>query len=304
MHNRSLLTGVLALAVLVTTLPASAQEPNFGRAVAMAESDLFIGQPVNWYGPGVVYAYRMDGSGQWGEASMLTPTDSSRMDDFGRTLALDGNTLVVGAPRKRDGTGVAYAFERASAGADWRQVAVIEPPRADDHSEYAAALALSGDDLLVGSPAAATTGVVYHFRRAGGAWRLQGVIQPTAGAGAAGFGRSLSWEGDRLLVGAPAADSARGRVYAVDRQADGTWGAARAVTLPSDSAEPGARAGSAVLLAGDRAYVGAPGGATVFALQRSGTGNWSAAGVMQPSGDPRGTQFGFSIAVAGNEVWV
>jgi choice-of-anchor B domain-containing protein len=304
MLNRSLLTGVLALAVLLTTLPAAAQEPNFGRSVAMTESDLFIGQPVNWYGPGVVYAYRMDDSGQWGEASLLTAADSSRMDDFGRALAFDGNALVVGAPRKHDGDGVAYAFERASAGAEWRQVAVIQPPRADDHSEYAAAVALSGDDLLVGSPAAARTGVVYHFRRAGSAWSLQGVIQPEAGAEAAGFGRSLSWEGDRLLIGAPAADSARGRVYTVDRQADGTWGAVRALTLPSDSGEPGARAGSAVLLAGDRAYVGAPGAARVFALQRSGTGDWSVAGEMQPAGDPRGTQFGFSVAVAGDEVWV
>ena len=304
MQNRSFLTGILAFAALLTALPAAAQEPNFGRAVAMTESDLFIGQPVNWYGPGVVYAYRSDGSGQWGEASMLTAADSSRMDDFGRSLAFDGNTLVVGAPRKRDGAGVAYAFERASAGANWQQVAVIEPPRTDDHSEYAAAVALSGDDLLVGSPAAATTGVVYHFRRAGSTWGLQGVIQPAADAGAAGFGRSLSWEGDRLLIGAPAADSARGRVYAVDRQADGTWGAPRAVALPSDSGDPGARAGSTVLLAGDRAYVGAPGAAAVFALQRSATGDWSAAGVMQPSGDPRGTQFGFSVAVAGDEVWV
>jgi hypothetical protein len=48
-------------------------------------------------------------------------SDSARMDDFGRSLAIDRNTLIVGAPRKREGSGVAYVFERTSAGADWRQ---------------------------------------------------------------------------------------------------------------------------------------------------------------------------------------
>ena len=49
---------ITALAVAVVTAtptPAAAQEPNFGRAIALTGSELFIGQPVNWYGPGVVY---------------------------------------------------------------------------------------------------------------------------------------------------------------------------------------------------------------------------------------------------------
>jgi len=304
MQRRPFLTAVFGLAALATAVPAAAQEPNFGRAVAITDSDLIIGQPVNWYGPGVVYTYRLDASGAWDEHAMLTAPDSSRMDDFGRALAVDGNTLVVGAPRKRDGSGVAYAFERASADAPWRETAVIEPPRADDHTEYATSLVLEGDDLLVGSPAAATTGMVYHFRRSGGAWRLRDVIQPGADAGEAGFGRSMSWQGDRLLIGAPVADSARGRVYVVERAADGGWGDPDRLDLPAVAAQPGAQAGWSVLLEGDRAYVGAPGAARVVALERAATGTWAAASTMQPPGDPRGTQFGYDVATAGDEVWV
>ena len=88
------------LAALASAAPAAAQEPDFGRAVAITDSDLIIGQPVNWYGPGAVYTYRLDASGGWDEQMMLTASDSSRMDDFGRALAHDGNTLVVGAPRE------------------------------------------------------------------------------------------------------------------------------------------------------------------------------------------------------------
>lgn len=113
--------------LLVGVSSAGAQEPNFGRALAMTDSELFIGQPVNWYGPGVVYTYRLDASGEWQEQARLTASDSARKDDFGRSIAVDGNTLVIGAPRK-GGSGVAYVFERAARDADWRQTAIVPPP--------------------------------------------------------------------------------------------------------------------------------------------------------------------------------
>ncbi|HEX2165740.1 MAG TPA: FG-GAP repeat protein, partial [Longimicrobiales bacterium] len=254
-----LVAAVPAIVMAATAAHASAQEPNFGRAIVATEADLFVGQPVNWYGPGVVYTYRRDASGEWQEASRLVASDSSRKDDFGRSLAVDGNTLIVGAPRKRDGSGVAYVFERASDAAAWRQVAIIEPPAEGDHSEYASSLSLSGGDLLIGAPAVDSTGVVYHFSRAGGTWSLHNVIRPASPVGVAGFGRTLSQQGDWLLVGAPAADSGTGAVFISRRTADGGWGEPRAVSVPRGVAGARAGVGAAVLLDGDRAYVGAPG---------------------------------------------
>src|SRR5687768_17310956 len=54
-----------AIAIALSTTAARAQEPNFGRAVALTNSELFVGQPVNWYGQGAVYVYRADAAGQW-----------------------------------------------------------------------------------------------------------------------------------------------------------------------------------------------------------------------------------------------
>src|SRR5690606_14986420 len=133
---------VLSVAALAVATAAGAQEPNFGRALVLTGDELFVGQPVNWYGPGAVYAYAPDGSGGWREVARMIASDSARMDDFGRALAHDGNTLIVGAPRKRAGKGVAYVFERASAGASWREAAILEPPAAGDHAEFATALSL------------------------------------------------------------------------------------------------------------------------------------------------------------------
>ncbi len=106
----------------------------------MTETDLVIGQPVNWYGPGVVYTYRLDAAGAWRERARLSAPDTSRMDDFGRTVSLDGNTLVVGAPRKRGTSGVAFVFRRTSASAAWERAGVIEPAASGDHSEFASAV--------------------------------------------------------------------------------------------------------------------------------------------------------------------
>jgi choice-of-anchor B domain-containing protein len=295
---------ILATVFAATASDTVAQEPNFGRAIVLTDADLFIGQPVNWYGPGVVYVYGLDASGEWQERSRLTAPDEARMDDFGRSLAVDGNTLIVGAPRKRDGSGVAYAFERASADGEWREAGVIEPPAEGDHSAYAVSLALGGDDLYVGAPAVDATGVVYHFRRADGSWTMQNVIRPGDGSDVAGFGATTSLEGDWLLVGAPAADSATGKVYFFRRQADGEWNEAQVVSPPRAVAGPQAAVGSSVLLDGDRAYFGAPGAGTVFVFARGADGSWSPAASLHPFDGDQRSQFGYAITVADGELWV
>jgi len=295
---------VVAAGLVAATLPASAQEPNFGRAVAMDGGDLLIGQPVNWYGPGVVYAYRLGPDGTWQERSLLTAPDSATKDDFGRSLALEGNTLVVGAPRKRDGSGVAYAFERSSPNDAWRFSEVIEPPSDGNHAEYAAALAISGDELLVGSPSTASTGVVYHLGRDAEGWSLASVIEPPAGAGVAGFGRTVSSEGDRLLIGAPAADSARGQVYVAQRTPAGDWSTPRPVDLPPEAGTSRAGAGTALLLTEARAFVGVPGAGMVVVREPSPSGDWSATGTLRPFDAPRGSGFGFALTRVDGEVWV
>jgi choice-of-anchor B domain-containing protein len=306
MLKRPLRTALLSLFVVpaLSPAPASGQEPNFGRAVAMTGDELVVGQPVNWYGPGVVYAYRLGTDGDWARQAALTAPDSSRMDDFGRALAIDGNTLVVGAPRKRDGSGVVYAFRRAADDGDWQPAGVIEPPRADDHREYGAALAVSGDDVLVGSPEAGSTGLVYHFTRSGDTWALAHVIAPGEGEAGDGFGESLSWSGDDLLVGAPRADSTRGRVYAVRRAADGGWAPPTAVELPRASLSPRSAVGFAVVVADLRAYAGAPGSDVVFALERQADGAWTVVGEIRPSDGAERAGFGAAVAASDAEVWV
>lgn len=294
---------VLFAAVALLSLiafPASAQEPNFGRAVVLEGEDLLVGQPVNWYGPGMVYVYRMGAGGQWMEQELLSAPDSVRKDDFGRTLAKDGNTLAVGAPRKRDGSGVVYIFDRSSGTSGWELSAVVEPPQTGDHTEYGAALALSGDELLIGSPAAEETGVVYRFVRSGDVWQPSGMVRPAAGT--MGFGSTLSRSGDHMLVGSPRLDSGRGAAWIVSRTAQG-WGAPGVIEVPTALAER-AGFGASVLMEEGRGFIGASGAGSVHVLQSNGSGGWALTGTVASAEAGDRSSFGFSMARAGSELWV
>lgn len=291
----------LPAGVVLLLAPLAAQEPNFGRALAMTDTELLVGQPVNWYGPGMVYAYRVDAGGQWRERGRIVASDSARMDDFGRSLATEGNTLVVGAPRKRDGAGVVYHFTRASAATPWREAAMLPAPQG---GLFGSAIALAGDDLWIGAPAADSTGVVFRFRREGDTWHQVAVLRPNGDRAATGFGGTLHLRGDWLLIGAAASDSGAGRVYAMRRDATGAWGPVQQLPLPRLAAPGGARVGSSLLIAGDRAFLGAPGAATVLVLRRNAGGGWAPGGTVQPFDGGRSSQFGFSLAAAGNELWV
>ena len=287
--------------LLVVARPASAQEPNFGRAIALNGNDLVIGQPVNWYGPGTVYTYRPGSGGAWMEAQRLTAPDSSRMDDFGGALALDGNRLAVAAPRKRDGEGVVYLFERSGDGAEWAWSATIDESGSGDRGQFGAALALAGDELLVGSPSTDGTGRVLRYTLQGGTWTAAGALAP-GDEGAAGFGMALALDGDRLVIGAPNSDERMGRAY-VAMRTGGDWSAPAAVERP-DGLEGRVGFGSAALWSGDHLVVGAPGSGMAMVYEMDAAGSWAAAHLVRPFDLGDGSRFGSSFARSDDALWV
>lgn len=288
--------GALLVAAAVA-VPLAAQEPNFGRAMAMSSTDLFIGQPVNWYGPGTVYAYSATGD-RWGAPELVTAPDSSRMDDFGRAIAVDGNTLAVGAPRKHDRAGAVYLFTRDNRGAAWTHTATVMAPSME--GQAGAAVAMRGDDLLVGAPSAEGGGAVYHYRGSGGSWSLVGTLSAD---GAGGFGSALAWRNDHLLVGAPGTEDGRGGVYALS-VSGGVWGTPARIVLDGAVTAEDARAGTSVIVQDGQALVGAPGAAAVAVLEMAPGSSWAQSATLAAPENADGSQFGFSLGFAGAELWV
>src|SRR5262249_14416579 len=150
---------------------------------------------------------------------------------FGISLALSGDTLVVGAPDEtssaigingdqnnhdRPSSGAAYVFVRS--GTTWTQQAYIKASNPDEVDQFGSSVALSGDTLAVGAfneQSAATgvngdqrdnsvtgAGAVYVFVRSGITWVQQAYIKASNPGGNNWFGLSVALSGDTLAVGA------------------------------------------------------------------------------------------------------
>lgn len=181
----------------------------FGRAVAIGDGYIVVsasGDAQGGEGSGACYVFRREG-GKWVQQAKLTASDAAAGDRFGRSIAADGASIIVGAFNDDDGgtdSGSAYVFTKD--GDHWRQQAKLTAINAAAGDLFGISVALSGDYAVVGAiqqdEKAADAGAAYIFRREGDQWTQPfHVIGSDAGA-QDWFGFSVAIEGDFAAVGA------------------------------------------------------------------------------------------------------
>lgn len=255
-----------------TKLVASDPQANaqFGRAIAMDGDLLAIAAPHRNNFRGAVYLFRMrvddNGDALWTQEAVLQSGDLFAGDTFGASVAVAGDTVVVGAPGADIGLsvnqGAAYVFRQT--GLAWQQVAKLVAPGGQMLDELGRAVAIDDDATTIAvatSPTFSTQlGRVDLFKRLGNAWMFDdSVASPDPQAGEQ-FGASISVHRDLLAVGAPARSVAdqplRGAVTLFERATDGwLWHA----TLVDERGAAGDSFGSAVTLSGEAGIFGARG---------------------------------------------
>lgn len=232
-------------------------------------------------------------------ATLLNPATAAG-GQFGYSVAISGNTAVVGAPF--DGAGAAYVFN-ASTGSLLHTL--INPaPETDD--EFGYSVAISGTTVVVGAPrddaSGTDAGEAYVFNLTGGN-PPSTLVNPTAALGDY-FGNSVAISGSTVVVGAPYDDTED-----VDAGALYTFGVSTGNLLQTvvnplvplwNSQE---RFGSSVAISGDKVVAGVPG----FGSFNSGGTAWLidlTSGAMQRISDGTGDedQFGFTVAIFGTDV--
>ncbi|MGE0127290.1 MAG: putative Ig domain-containing protein [Blastocatellales bacterium] len=248
-----------------------AGEEQFGRAVALDGDTLAVGaneyDPGPNQGQGAVYVFTRGGAAQpvWTLQQKLFANDGVVGNAFGRALALDADTLAIGAPGDgvvNTGPGAAYIFVRN--GAVWTQQKKLLAGGGANGDGFGKAIALDGDTVAVGAPgddinANQDQGSAHVFTRSGADWTLQGSLNSFGGAAFEGFGAAIALEGDNLVVGIPyfdfAAKQDQGKLEVFERS--GTNWAFR-MTLSADDGAAGDQLGAAVALNGDTVVAGAP----------------------------------------------
>lgn len=239
----------------------------FGTAVDVRGNTIVAGEPTT-DGVGNVFVFTGDPFGVWVETKRLSPPDD--FVRFGQSLALDGDRLLVGAPRRPpDHPGFAYLHERNQGGAgNWGIVRTFSFSFADeDEVAFGAGVALHGDTAAVSDPGSGNlgrdNGLVEVFQRDQDGPNAWGQVVRLFGENSDdNFGQDLALRGDRLLVGSRDANAA----YTFGRNQGGpnAWGALQKL-VPSDPDFSGfGRAvgltGGGVL--GENAIIGAPEGDT------------------------------------------
>ncbi|MDV6235939.1 FG-GAP repeat protein [Leptospira ellisii] len=242
---------------------------------------------------------------QWIDGAFMKASNSDIADYYGNAVAIDGDTLVVGAylessnqttitngttastDNSADSSGAVYVYRRSGEG--WVQEAYIKAPNAEAFDFFGYTVAVSGDTIVVGaylegsnqtmitngntasadntSPA---SGAVYVFRRTGTTWRQEAYLKASNAEASDYFGYSLAISGNTIAVGAMGESSNQNTIT--------NGGIASA---DNTNASSGA----------------------VYVYQRTGT-NWTEEAYIKAVNGDAGDLFGISVALSGNTLAV
>ncbi len=244
---------------------------------------------------GAAYVFARSGT-DWTQEAYLKASNSGAGDDFGRSVAISGDTIVVGAhtedsnapgvngdgtDNSLSGAGAAYVFRRS--GTNWIEEAYLKASNPDNGDLFGASVGVSEDTIVVGAigersnavvvdgdqtnNSAGSAGAVYVFTRTGANWRQDAYLKaPNTGVNDS-YGRSVAVSGDTIVVGATGEDS------------------------------------GATSVNGDQADNSASGAGAVYVLRRIRT-NWSQEAYLKASNADGHDEFGHSVAVDGNTILV
>ena len=242
---------------------------------------------------GAAFVFVRDGA-SWSEEALLSASNAELGDFFGTSVAVAGDTVVVGAPGEDsnatgingnqtnnffNGAGAAYVFHR-SAGS-WSQEAYLKASNTGQGDSFGESLALSGETLVVGAPfedSSATgvngdganntgtnSGAAYVFRRGLQGWSQEAYLKASNTQSGDGFGDAVSVSGDLIASGAPQEDS------------------------------------SATGVDGDQANNSAAFAGAVFVFERSGS-TWSQSAYVKASNTGVSDRFGDALALSENDL--
>ena len=336
---------------------------SFGGSLALDGDTLVVGsvgQDTLGSNSGAAYVFTRT-AGVWSQQAFLKASNPGASDNFGRSIDVDGDTLIVGAPNEDSNalgvggsqtdnsaanSGAAYVFVRS--GTSWLQQAYVKASNTGADDQFGYSVALVGDTAVVGAvnEASNATGVngvqsnnsqskagaTYVFTRSGSTWSQQAYLKASNTDNNDQFGIALAMSGETLVIGSAGESSSSpgvngnqldesqqdaGAAYVFVRTS-GVWAQQAYIKASNPGLED--LFGIEVALHGDTLVVGAfhensnatgvdgnqadesaddAGAAYVF--ERNGT-TWSQLAYLKASNTQAGDSFGGACAVFGESI--
>ena len=313
------------------------------------------------FNAGAAYVFVRSGM-NWSQQAYLKASNPDASDGFGISVAVSGDTVVVGAygessnatgvngnqsDNSKVASGAAYVFVRS--GTTWSQQAYLKASNTDADDDFGLSVAVSGDTIVVAAVyedsnatgvngsqsdnSAPVSGAAYVFSRNGTTWSQEAYLKASNTGGGDWFGYSVGVSGDTVVVGAAReasnatgvngnqsdnSASFAGAAYVFERTGT-SW--SQQAYLKASNTDVGDIFGSSVAISGETAVVGAAGedsnavgvngnqssnsaleSGAAYVFVRSGV-NWSQQAYLKASNTDADDQFG-SVAVSGDTVVV
>jgi len=289
----------------------------FGLSVGVSGGTVIVGAPFHTVGSnfeqGAAYVF-VESGGTWTQQAEVTASDGTLTERFGYSVAISGNTAIMGAPDKisgSNGLGAAYVFLESTG--TWTQQAELTASDEAGGDEFGLSVAISGGTAVIGAGDKTVgsnqdQGVAYVFVGSGASWAQQAELIASDGGMTDTFGSSVAVNGGTAVIGAPlhkvGSNIQEGAAY-VFAQSGGSW--SQQAELTASDGVTMDNFGSSVAVSGSTAFVGSPShtvgsnrdqGATYVFVDSGET--WSQQAELTASDGGNSDDFGASVAVDGS----
>jgi hypothetical protein len=298
----------------LTALDGSAGDL-FGSRVAISGDTIIIGALFDGdkgTNSGSAYVFVRNGT-TWSQQQKLTASDGAAYDYFSQSVAISGETIIIGAVQDSDkgtNSGSAYVFKRS--GTTWSQQQKLTASDGAAYEQFGWSAAIIADTAIIGAPGTGNSGLeagaAYVFVQNGSTWSEQQKLTSSDGAAADYFGVQVGISGDTVVIGADYDDdkgSQSGSAYVFVRS--GTTWSQQQKLVPSDGATMD-HFGGAVAISNDTIVIGANGNTdnlkffgSAYVFVRNGT-TWSSQQKLTSSDSEYEDMFGLHVAISGDTI--
>ena len=286
----------------------------FGSSVAISGSTMVIGSPSEVACPsgatetgcyvGGAYVW-VESGGKWSVQAHLQADVPKAGDQFGASVAIDGDTIVVGAPGGASG-GKAYVFSRA--GLNWGATSSFSSDLTTT-SGFGGSVGISADTCVISaSKGSIKTSEIFIFRLVSKKWSQEAKWEVDW------MPATVAIDGNTVVTsGYPFSTVPYVNVFT---RSGSTWSTATQVGPSASLGNLNPNFGFSFALGGNTLVVGAPsnydcgppadcvGEGTAFVFVRDGTGKWSQQAYLKASNAKKNAAFGTSVGISGDAIIV
>ncbi len=296
-------------------------EDRFGESVAV-DGDYAVAGAPEYNGKGCSYVLYKNGA-SWEQLAILTASDGAVGDDFGYSVFISGENIIVGA--RGDGlngiSGSAYVFTKPTGGwEDMTETAILSASDIAVEDYFGISVCISGDNIVVGAYGKnVETGSVYVFTKPISGWENMtetAILTASDGAENDNFGCSVSISGVNVVVGANNTDNDgnnKGSAYVYTKPSGGWENMTQTAKLASSNSAAYDQFGYSVSISEDNIVIGAPytddawsniGSAYIFAKPSGGWEDMTETVNLTASDIAANLWFGYSVIISGDNIVV